>query len=257
MRWVDAIHVGDCVDLMRQMPADHVDLVVTSPPYDDLRKYDSGATPFGVTPVAQGLWSVLKPGGVVVWVTSDKTIRGSESLSSFRHAIAFCDAGFRLHDTMIYAKSNPIPLNHRRYEQAFEYMFIFSKGTPKSFNPIRIPISSPRPVQKDVHHTKNYRRGTKLRGHRRDKLKSNIWTYAIGKNCSTKDSIAFQHPAIFPEQLASDHIASWSNSDDLVFDPMCGSGTTLKAAAILGRRYLGFDLSQKYVDIARERVGVI
>ena len=253
MKWINELHVGDCVELMGQMTPASVDLVVTSPPYDDLRQYRD-SKPFDCAALALALWGVMKPGGVVVWVTADKTIKGSESLSSFRHALIFCEAGFRLHDTMIYHKQNPIPMNHNRYEQAFEYMFVFSKGKPKTFNPIRVPILSPRPTQQDLHHVKNYRRGNKKRGHRPDKIRSNIWSYNIGKGCSTKDVEAFDHPAIFPDQLAADHIITWTVPGDLVLDPMCGSGTTPTMAAQLGRTYLGFDLSPDYIDIARRRL---
>lgn len=254
MNWVNELHVGECVELLGRMTPDSADLVVTSPPYDDLRQYAGDCVLFDSGKVVNGLWRVMKPGGVVVWVTGDKTIKGSESLSSFRHAQTFCEVGFRLHDTMIYQKQNPIPMNHNRYEQSFEYMFVFSKGRPKTFNPIRVPITSPRPIQQDVHHVKNYQRGNTKRGHRVDKIKGNIWSYNIGKGCSTKDAEAFAHPAIFPEQLAIDHILSWSQPGDLVLDPMCGSGTVPKASAQLGRNYLGFDLSPEYIAIARQRL---
>jgi len=254
MRWVDELFCGDCVEAMAKMPPSHVDLVVTSPPYDDLRKYGRNKDEFNVGAVAWGLWRVMKPGGVVVWVTGDKTHKGSESLTSFRHAMTFRDTGFNVHDTMIYAKSNPTPLNHNRYEQCFEYMFVFSKGKPKTFNPIRVPVVSPRPVQQDKHHTNNYRRGNRQRGHNTDKIKGNIWSYKVGKHCSTKDEEAFEHPAIFPDQLVRDHICSWSNPGDLVCDLMCGSGTTIKAAAEMGRRYLGCDVSPKYIEIAQRRL---
>lgn len=254
MKWINELHCGDCVELMGQMAPASVDLVVTSPPYDDLRSYRANCGAFDCAAVATALWNVMKPGGVVVWVTGDKTVKGSESLSSFRHAMTFCEIGFRLHDTMIYQKQNPIPMNHNRYEQSFEYMFVFSKGKPTTFNPIRVPVISPRLVQQDVHHVKNYKRGNKKRGHRVDKIRSNVWPYNIGKGCSTKDAEAFDHPAIFPDQLAADHIITWTVPGDLVLDPMCGSGTTPKMAAQLSRNYLGFDLSADYIDIARRRL---
>jgi site-specific DNA-methyltransferase (adenine-specific) len=254
MRWVDELICGDCVELMIQMPVESVDLVVTSPPYDDLRKYQAGQDRFNVAAVAYGLWRVLKPGGVVVWVVADKTTKGSESLTSFRQALTFKDIGFNVHDTMIYAKDNPIPLNHDRYEQTFEYMFVFSKGKPKTFTPIRIPLITNYSVRPDAHHRKNYNRGNSLRGHNTDKIKGNIWSYTIGMHSSTSDKEAFDHPAIFPEQLAKDHIMSWSNAGDLVLDPMCGSGTTIKAAAELGRHCLGFDVSADYIAIAQKRL---
>jgi len=251
MKWVNELYEGDCVELMIRMPKDHVDLAITSPPYDDLRSYHNN---LHVPTVAFCLHRVLKPGGIVVWVTGDKTHKGSETLSSFKHAIAFKEAGFNVHDTMIYAKENPIPMNHNRYEQVFEYMFVFAKGKPKTFNPIRTPITSPRPEQQDVHHTKNYQRGNKKRGHNTTKIKGNIWSYKVGLHCSTKDVEAFQHPAIFPDQLAEDHILSWTEPGDLVLDPMCGSGTSCKMAVKHGRKYLGFDIESRFVELARQRI---
>lgn len=254
MEWENKLICGECIELMAQMPAEFVDLVVTSPPYDDLRQYHAQQPTFDVAAVASALLRILTPGGIVVWVVSDKTAKGSETLTSFRHALQFHDCGFNVHDTMIYAKDNPIPLNHRRYEQAFEYMFIFSKGSPKTFNPIYVPVTTIRKISPDNHHCNNYVRGNSTRGHKSEKIKGNIWSYKIGMNCSATDKEAFGHPAIFPEQLARDHISSWSNPGDLVFDPMCGSGTTPKAAAELGRRFLGCDLSPQYIAIAEKRL---
>jgi DNA modification methylase len=247
---------GTCPKSLTLLPADLVDLTVTSPPYDDLRQYD-GSTPFDFECTAQELYRITKPGGVLVWVVSDQTIKGSETLTSFRQAIYFKECGFSVHDTMIYAKENPTPLTHNRYEQQFEYMFVFSKGKPKTWNPLMTPVISPRKVQTDVHHEKNYRRGCSKRGHKKEKIRFNIWYYRVGRGHSSKDSEAYDHPAIFPEGLAEDHILSWTNPGELVFDPFCGSGTTCKMAAAYGRDYLGIDCSQKYLEIAVKRVKIV
>lgn len=229
MEFQDKLICGICPTILKTLPDELVDLTVTSPPYDDLRNYDKGPI-FDFENTAKELYRITKKGGVLVWVVGDATIKGSETLTSFRQAIFFRDVcGFNVHDTMIYGKNNPTPMNHNRYEQQFEYMFILSKGRPKTWNPLKMPISSPRKERKDIHHEKNYRRGNGKRGHNAEKTRFNIWFYSIGaRGNSSSDIEAYKHPAIFPEQLAAEHIASWSNPNDLIFDPFCGSGTTCK-----------------------------
>ena len=251
----------DCVEGMRQLPDDFVDLTVTSPPYDDLRKYNGYS--FDFENVARELYRITKPGGVLVWVVGDKTKSGSETLTSFKQSIFLKEeCGILGHDTMIYRKTNPIPLTHNRYEQEFEFMFVFSKGKPKTFNPLMVPCST---AGQKYDYSKRQSAATFEQngaGRNRNEIlitkdvkqKGNIWSYTVGNNKSTRDKIAFQHPAIFPEQLATDHIVSWSNESDLVFDPMCGSGTTLKMAKQLNRQFLGFDISGEYVAITKQRI---
>jgi len=235
---------------MKDIPDNSIDLTVTSPPYDNLRKYN-GYT-FNFDGIAKELYRVTKQGGVVVWVVGDATIKGSETGTSFKQALYFKEIGFNLHDTMIYQKSTP-PLTHNRYEQNFEYMFIFSKGNPKTFNGLREP--------------KEYKDNRKNKAFGRNKdnsvdigysssddtrLKRNVWKFFAGGGAN--DKLSAQHPAIFPEQLAEDHILSWSNEGDIILDPMAGSGTTLKMAKKNNRNYIGIEISPKYVDIIRERL---
>ncbi len=251
---LNKVYCGDCLEVMKDIDDKSIDLVVTSPPYGTLRDYEGYDFNFEV--IANELYRVIKIGGVVVWVVGDQTIDGSESGESFRQALYFKEICFNLHDTMIYEKINYIPLTHNRYEQCFEYMFVFSKGKPKTFNPIRIDKENfKRRIDKTFHRNstgdskkKEYIRYKKI------KLKNNIWSYATGKSNSTSFNKAFNHPAIFPEKLATDHITSWSNQGDIILDPMCGSGTTCAMAQEAGRKYIGIDVSQKYVDIAKERL---
>lgn len=249
----------DCVEGLKLLKPNSIDLTVTSPPYDNLRKYNGYC--FDFESVAKELYRVTKDGGVVVWVVGDATIKGSESCTSFKQALFFKECGFNLHDTMIYAK-NSLPMNHNRYEQEFEYMFVFSKGKPKTFNPIKIPTKYP---EKETARQNSFysitdetnrkaRSGKKRKPVGTEKIKGNIWHYTTGKNHSTKDSIAFKHPAIFPEQLVNDHIISWSNEGDIVLDPFSGSGTTHKMALLNNRRFIGFEVSQEYVDIETQRL---
>lgn len=257
-RWLNQIICGDNVAVMRQMPDRCIDLTVTSPPYDNLRTYNGFS--FDFEEVAQELYRITKDGGVVVWVVGDATIKGSETGTSFKQALFFKDIGFNLHDTMIYAKENWVPLTHNRYEQQFEYMFIFSKGKPRTFLPIKIEcINAGKELSKTTTFRNNKNDGNTGLLHKNGKvndtkIKGNVWFYQVGNNRSTPDKIAYNHPAIFPEQLANDHIISWSNPGDIVFDPFVGSGTTAKMAYLNGRNYCGIDMSEEYCEIARRRV---
>jgi len=249
---INKIYNMNCLDGLKQLDNECIDLTVTSPPYDDLRNYNGYS--FDFEPIAKELFRVTKKGGVVVWVVGDKTQNGSESGTSFRQALYFKDLGFNLHDTMIYMKKTP-PLTHNRYEQEFEYMFVFSKGKPNRWNPIMIP--------KKYMDTRTNKAFTRNKTNEHDmgfssskdmRIKGNVWEYAVGGNKTTKDKIAFKHPAIFPDLLAQDHIISWSNEGDLVLDPFMGSGTTAKMALKNNRNYIGFEISKEYCDIAEERV---
>ena len=244
---------GNCVDIMKQWPADCIDLTVTSPPYDNLRDYQGFK--FDFLGIASQLWRITKQGGVVVWVVGDATIKGSETGTSFKQALYFKEIGFRLHDTMIYAKNNYLPgqAKHRRYANGFEYMFVFSKGQPGIFNPIKEKCKC---IGQKTGGFREKNGIVTLRNSliQDKKIISNVWFYTPGYMKSTVDKIAYNHPAIFPEKLAADHIKSWSNEGGIVLDPMCGSGTTCKEAKKLNRQYIGIDISPEYCEIARERL---
>ena len=247
--------VGNCVDVMNEMPSEYVDLTVTSPPYDNLRDYKGYSFPF--EDIADGLLRVTKKGGVVVWVVADKILKGNRTMTSFKQALYFQQIGFNVHDVMIYKKKNTPFMRSNAYTNCYEFMFVFSKGSPNTFNPIKEPTVrqglEKMPVNKgrDGVNNKVLSRLNEL------KSRNNIWEYAVGLGGTTKDRVAFQHPAVFPEKLALDHIISWTNQGDLVFDPMAGSGTTMKMAASASRRYFGCDISLEYVNIAKERLSIL
>lgn len=254
MSW--KLYEGDCLEIMATLPNESIDMTITSPPYDNLRDYE-GYT-FNFEGIAHELYRLTKPGGVVVWVVGDATINGSETGTSFRQALYFKDeVGFNIHDTMIYQK-NAMPFPEQtRYTQCFEYMFVMSKGKPKSCNMIKEPtrvanrIKNKKSCQRNKDGTTTpmkYETGKDKRN------KWNVWVYEVGYNKTTKDKEAFNHPAIFPEQLAHDHIISWSNPDDLILDPMAGSGTVLKVAESLGRNSVGIEISKEYCEIIRKRM---
>lgn len=249
---LNKFYVAESVEFMKaNMPDNFVDLTVTSPPYDNLRTYKGFV--FDYKNMLKELYRITKSGGVVVWVVGDATINGSETGTSFKQALyAKEEVGFNLHDTMIYHKINPIPIKQNRYYPCFEYMFILSKGKPKTFNPIM---------------RKSLSAGTKVRARQRSGIDSyiknptgknstkeysieyNLWSYKVGSVGQTSmDKIAYNHPAIFPEKLAEDHILSWSHEGDIVFDPMCGSGTTCKMAYLNKRNFIGVDISEEYIN---------
>jgi DNA modification methylase len=252
---LNQLQSGDCAELMLNLEDESIDLVVTSPPYDNLRNYKGFE--FQFEKIALQLVRTLKQGGVIVWVVADATVEGSETGTSFRQAWHFKKLGLNLHDTMIFRKRNPIPQIYRkRYNNEFEYMFVFSKGTVATHHPIMVDCLHAG-LELNTTTYKNYSKNdqsrSKLANPVKDKkIKGNIWEYVVGKN--KEDQEAKGHPAPFPCELARDHILSWSNESDIVLDPMCGSGTTCKVANQLGRHFIGFDISSDYIKMAQGRI---
>ena len=251
----DKIYNCDCLEGMKHIPDGSIDLVVTSPPYDNLRKYGGIGDEWNFDKfkaIAKELARVLADGGVIVWVVADATIDGSETGTSFRQALYFKDeCGLNLHDTMIWEKLTYIPLNHNRYEQCFEYMFILAKGTPKAFNPIKIRCETA--GMQRIRSRSNKEDGSAFRN--RDsytvcnefKIRKNIFVYDHSKS-------NIDHPAIFPEDLAREQVVSWSNPGDTVLDPFMGSGTTAVACIKEKRHFIGFELNKDYYDKACRRI---
>jgi site-specific DNA-methyltransferase (adenine-specific) len=254
------------IDTMKRMPDNYIDLVVTSPPYDGLRTYNGYSFPF--EEIAKELYRVIKQGGVVVWVVGDATVNGSETGTSFKQALYFMECGFNLHDTMIYEKPSPFPGNVR-YDHDFEYMFVFSKSTPITFNLLtQTKSNNTRIVKSKTDCQKGVRNKNgdivKISKNGIDRFinagklnytsKSNIWYYPAGYMLTTLDKIAFEHPATYPEKLAADHIYSWSNEGDLVYDPFGGSGTTAKMAHLQKRKCIMSEISLEYCQIAKKRI---
>jgi site-specific DNA-methyltransferase (adenine-specific) len=250
---INQVYQMDCVEGMRKLDEESVDLVVTSPPYGNLRTYNGFS--FNVVDVCLALYRVLKPGGVVVWVVGDETIR-SESGASFEQALCFRDNGFRIHDTMIYLKSGFSNPAKTRYHQVFEYMFVFSKGKPKTFNPLKDRPNKNRSSwgNTSLRQKDGTLKNTGKRIFGEFGMRYNVWQYHQGSGFGTKDKLAYKHPATFPEKLAEDHILSWSNPGDLVLDPFMGSGTTAKMAIKNMRNWLGFEISEVYCGIIKDRL---
>jgi site-specific DNA-methyltransferase (adenine-specific) len=256
----------DCLLTMGNMDKEIIDLVITSPPYDDLRTYNKHITgnkteyngySFPFESIAKELYRVIKDGGVLVWIVGDATNKGSETGTSFRQALYFKEIGFDLYDTMIYQKTGtPFP-QKTRYNQIFEYMFVFSKGKPKTFN----PIMKKNVTAGAVRHSRKFRNidGEMIEAFNGKPINeygidNNIWIIRNGMYKSSKDVVAFEHPAIFPEELVLRHIMSWSKENDLIYDPFMGSGTTAKCSNYTNRSWIGSELDIEYVKIAEKRI---
>lgn len=246
--------LGDCLERMGEIADGAIDLTVTSPPYDNLRTYNGTLndwTPEKWQAILRELFRVTKQGGVVVWVVGDATIKGSETGTSFRQALYAMECGFRLHDTMIYEKAGTGACgSNYAYWQTFEFMFVLSKDRPEAVNRLSTGNLSTKGGQRLRASGKIGRTTTTRPDNVRPSIRSNIWRYQTGNNGDDGQG----HPAKFPEALARDHILSWSNPGDIVFDPFLGSGTTGKMALAHGRQFVGIERDESYFEIARQRI---
>lgn len=257
--FVGKVFCLDALELLRLLPDNSIDMILTSPPYDNLRTYNGFTWDF--EGIARESYRVLKTGGVLVWVVGDATVNGSETLTSMRQALYFVDVcGFKMHDTMIYHRNGTTFPDSNRYLPSFEYMFVLSKGVPCTTNLLREHRN--KYAGEKIHKTQRERNGELViaSSTRQGKsvpeysIYSNVWAINIGYNHTTRDLIAYEHPAMFPEELARRHIHTWSNPDDIVLDFFMGSGTTAKMARNLGRKFIGCDLSPEYVNLALTRL---
>lgn len=249
----NSIVCGDSAEQLNYVRNNSIDLIITSPPYSNLRTYGGVGNTWNENKfkeIACCLSEVLKPGGVIVWIVNDKTENGSKTLTSFKQALYFQKLGLNVNDVMIWQKTNPCPVvKQPRYQDIFEYMFVFSKGKPKTFNPIMIPCKC---AGQDYKSTTKNMGGENGRTYKefkinKEKVKSNVWECSIAPNKTI-------HPAVFPEKLIIDHILSWSNEGDVVLDPFVGSGTTALACIKTNRKYIGIDLNKEYFDLTNQRI---
>jgi|TARA_B100001094_G_C18100037_1_gene755214 site-specific DNA-methyltransferase (adenine-specific) len=252
---MDLIH-GNALAILKDFAKESIDMVITSPPYDKLRNYKD-IDEFEFSFIADELVRILKPGGVIVWIVGDSTVNGTETGTSFKQALYFKSKGLNLHDTMIFAKNNPMPQIYRsRYTNEFEYMFVLTKGTPVTHNPIMIPTKFPGATPYNKNYSKKeQKRNSHTTTVKKEKIKGNIWYYTVG--AKKIDKTAKFHPAAFPYELAKDHVLSWSKEGDVVLDPMMGSGTVGMVCQDHERDFVGIEIVKEYYDQAKERIGGI
>lgn len=265
--FINKVNLGNSVELMKELEDNSIDLTVTSPPYDGLRSYLGKITDvifddffsFPFVDMAKELYRITKDGGIVVWIVNDQIFKGGESGNSFRQALKFQEIGFKIYDTMIYHKSGASFPEAGRYSQVFEYMFVLLKGNkPNNVNILKDKenrwagsktFGTPSSRKKDGTIKKN-KEGFTVSEYG---ARYNVWYVINGKGFGG-DKLSYLHPASMPESLAEDHILSWSNEGDVVFDPMCGSGTTLKMAKMNNRNFIGIDINEEYVKLSNERI---
>jgi DNA modification methylase len=255
---INKIYNENCLDTMKRMTDNYIDLTVTSPPYDDLRDYKGYSFPF--EEIAKELYRITKEGGVVVWIVNDSVKDGSETLTSFKQALYFKEVcGFKVHDTMIYEKDFLSKPDKNRYHQSFEYMFVLCKNSINTFNPIKdkklkdrwktpkaIRITNGEMKKQNNHSNTN----KNMYGNR-----FNIWKYKSAHGFMDSDiNFTKNHPAILNIKIVSDHITSWSNENDLIYDPFMGSGTTAISCLQLNRNFIGSEISEEYYNISLNRI---
>lgn len=249
---INKIYNENNLETMAKMPSNYIDLTITSPPYDNLRDYNGYS--FDFENLAKELYRVTKEGGVIVWIMDDATENGSKTGTSFKQALYFKEVGFNIHDVMIWSKDTFSFPDATRYRNTFEYMFIFSKGKPKTIN--LISDKKNKWANTKVHGTSRNVDGSLMT--KSNHNKTNVAEYGVRFNVwdnpTEKNSDIFKHPAMFPERLIYDHIISWSNEDDLIYDCFMGSGTTGKMALYSKRNFIGSEISQEYYKIGTNRI---
>lgn len=259
---LDNIIQGDSEEVLKDFPDECIDLVVTSPPYDNLRKYNGVGSTWNkgkFERIADQLIRVLKPGGVIVWNVYDKTENGSKSGTSLEQCLYFRNKGLNINDYMVWEKMNPLPqVRQPRYNSRFEFMFVLSKGKPKTFNPIQIPCASYGKVYKSTAKNMGGENGRRRLVYNINQFMTdyNVWPMPVAQNKTEYivNGEKVKHPAVFPIQLPNRHILSWTNPGDIVLDPFAGSGTTLVAAKYLDRKFIGIEMDPTYCEIIRQRL---
>lgn len=262
---VNELFNENCLDTMRRMGDNFIDLVVTSPPYDNMRQYGGNKTyhqrlnetgfSFEFEEIAYELQRVLKPGGVIMWNIQDQIIKGSKTGNSMRQALYFMDIGLKFHDHLIWEKTGtPFPSPYR-YRNVWENMFIFSKGKPKTFNPIMVKNKTggdTRVSSRYRNHEGILQETEKVIQVKEYGIDKNVCLIANGYKNSKQFKGAESHPAIFPDEIARRHIITWTNEGDVVYDPFLGSGTTTKVAKELGRNWIGSELHTPYFEVCEK-----
>lgn len=239
MKVTDKIEITneDNMLLISRYPDNHFDLIITSPPYDGLRNYESVIN----EKIFSELYRVTKNGGFICWNVFDEKKEGYSG-NSMKQALRFMDVGFNLHQYLIYEK-NSVAFNAKKdgnlYTNIFEFVFVFCKGKPKNVNLI---------IDKKNKYAGESSYDGKVKCVSEYSPRTNIWKYTTSQNDKTG------HPAVMPELLARDLIYSYSNENDLVLDPFMGSGTTAKICYNLNRKVVGCELDKEYFEKSIKRI---
>lgn len=253
---IDTIYCTDCVEGMKELKDNSIDVIVTSPPYDSLRTYNGFSVDLHAT--GEQIFRVLKDGGICAMVIQDQTSNFGKSLTSFRTIVDWCDnIGFKLFENVIYHKNGTEGAWWKyRFRVDHEYIPLFLKGKkPAYFNkePLKIPSKHGGKTMTGSGNRKT--NGELTETVRREinpmKCRGTVWDYMMAGD---KNPLKRKHPAVFPDQIPIDIITCFCPEQGIVLDPFMGSGSTAVAAAKLGRHFVGFDICEEYVDLAYQRL---
>ncbi len=253
---LNKIICGDCVEVLKSIPDNSIDLVVTSPPYDGIRKYNGFS--FNLHSTGKELFRVLKDGGIIAMVIQDQTKNFGKSLTSFKTIIDWCEnVGFKLFETIIYKKHGAEGAWWtKRFRVDHEYIPIFLKGErPAYFNKEPLKIPSKHGGKTMTGCATRLTNGKTLKSKRvfinPMKCRGTLWDYTT---CGDGTRLKHQHPATFPDKIPVDFIRCFCPKNGIVLDPFIGSGTTALAAIQLNRNYIGIDISKEYCELAKKRI---
>jgi site-specific DNA-methyltransferase (adenine-specific) len=254
---VNQILHADCLEALAKFPAESIDLTVFSPPYDGIRDYKKNWS-FDFLALGENLLRVTKDGGVAAVVIGDGTKNFAKSLTSFRLAVSWVDSvGWKLFETVIYKRDgNPGAWWNQRFRVDHEYILMFFKGNkPKSFHKEHLMVPSKHAGKTYSGTDRLTNGGFKIIEKKTVnplKCRGTVWQYSTSNTEGNR--LKLQHPATYPDKLAGDLILCFSEPNDLVLDPMCGSGTTCVAAKQNGRQFIGIEISEEYCKIAHKRI---
>lgn len=251
-----SLTISDALEHVETLPAESVDLVLFSPPYDGVRDY-KGSWAIDLPALGAGLLRVVKDGGFAAVVIGDGTKNQRKSMTTFRTAVAWEDAGWSLFESVIYSRDGrPGAWWSTRFRVDHEHILLFFKGKrPRAVDHhagLRVPSKH---AGKTWTGTQRMTDGSLIRTTATvaaDKCRGTIWHYATSNTEGNR--VKAKHPATFPDALARDLILALSAPGETVYDPMMGSGTTCVVAAQEGRRWLGNDCAAEYVEVASQRL---
>ena len=263
MKIEENIHLfcGDCLEVLKKLPDNSVDMYFFSPPYDELRDYN-GFT-LDLSSIGKEIERTLKDGGVSIMVMQDSTNNFKKSGTTFRTIVNWLDnTELKLWECCIYnRKATPGAWWTYRFSVDHEYVPIFFKGKrPQHFDKEHMKIPNPN-AGKNIKGSVRGKDGEliPLECTTNDTMCcGTVMHYSNSKRERPKDwHLKKQHPATFPEKMTADFIRAFTKEGMLVVDPFVGSGTTGVQCKKLKRKFVGIDISQEYIEISKQRLSFV
>jgi DNA modification methylase len=252
----------DAFRFVRTLPDDAVSLVVTSPPYNIGKEYEERLTLRDYLalqkPLLAELYRILTPDGSICWQVGNYVEDGEVFPLDICYYELFKSLGLQLRNRIVWHFEHGLHCSNR-FSGRYETILWFSKTDDYKFHldPVRVPAKYPGKL-----HFKGEKRGLPS-GNPLGKNPSDVWTivandWASGvweiPNVKANHPEKTQHPCQFPVELVERCVLALTNRGDWVFDPYCGVGSALIAAAKHDRRAVGCDREPAYLAAARERL---